>query len=378
MLYIASLPAQQEEHGLRRIRTGVVGFGLAGRVFHAPFVQAVPALELAAIVQRTGDSAKEAFPHAAQVRSFEALLASDVELVVLGTPTPSHYALTKQALEAGKHVVCDKPMTLTSAQAEEMESLAAQKGVLLFPFHNRRWDGDFKTMRALIESGKLGRIVSLDTRFDRYRPDPKPGVWREEEEGGGLLYDIGPHLIDQALTLFGTPFRLWANLRSDRDRGSVPDGVDINLFFHGPEGRDVLVRLGTTTLTADPAARFRLHGTCGSYVKHGLDPQELTLVGGAHVPPVGSSEPWLPEPEAMWGTLTIAPDPSTPAHLERSQLQTIPGDYRDYYLNVAAAILGETEPIVTPRAAVRTARVIELATESSRTGNSINIDAAGW
>ena len=124
---------------------------------------------------------KQAFPDAAQVRSFEDLLASDVELVVLATPTPTHYALTEQALLAGKHVVCDKPMTLTVAQAEEVEALATQKGLLLFPFHNRRWDGDFKTMRALIEKGTLGRIVSLDTRFDRYRPEPKPGVWREEE-----------------------------------------------------------------------------------------------------------------------------------------------------------------------------------------------------
>ena len=363
---------------MHRIRTGVVGFGLAGRVFHAPFVQSVPSLELAAIVQRTGDSAKTAYPDAAQVRSYEDLLASDVELVVLATPTPMHYAMTKQALLAGKHVVCDKPMTITVAQAEEMEALAAAKGVLLFPFHNRRWDGDFKTMRALIDSGRLGRIVSLDTRFDRYRPEPKPGVWREEEAGGGLLYDIGPHLIDQALVLFGTPFRLWANLRQDRDRGSVPDGVDINLFFHGPEGRDVLVRVGTTSLAADPAPRYRLHGLRGSYVKYGLDPQEPTLVAGAHVPAVGSAEPWLPEPESMWGTLTIAPDPSVPATTERSQLQTIPGDYREYYSNVAAAILGEAEPAVTARAAVRTARVIELAIESSRTGKSIDIEAAGW
>ena len=363
---------------MRRIRTGVVGFGLAGRVFHAPFVKAVPSLELTAIVQRSGDSAKEAYPDAAQVRSYEDLLASDVELVVLGTPTPTHYALTKQALLAGKHVVCDKPTTVSVSQAEEVESLAAKQGLLLFPFHNRRWDGDFKTMQALIASGQLGRIVSLDSRFDRYRPEPKPGVWREEEEGGGLLYDIGPHLIDQALTLFGTPKRLWANLRSDRDQGSVPDGVDIHLTFDGPGNREVLVRLGTTSLAADPAPRYRLHGTRGTYVKHGLDPQEPTLVAGGHVPPVGSSDPWLPEAEAMWGTLTIAPDPAVPSKLERSPLQTIPGDYRDYYINVGAAILGEAEPILTPRAGVRTARVIELATESSRTGCSISIDAAGW
>lgn len=363
---------------MHRIRTGVVGFGLAGRVFHAPFVQAVPSLELTAIVQRTGDTAKEAYPHAMQMRSFEELLASDVGLVVLGTPSPTHYALSRQALEAGKHVVCDKPVTTTVAQAEDLEALAAEKGVLFFPFHNRRWDGDFKTLQTLIASGQLGRIVSLDSRFDRYRPLPKAGAWREEEEAGGLLYDIGPHLIDQALTLFGTPHRLWASLRSDRDQGSVPDGVDIHLTFRGPEGRDVLVRLGTTVLAADPAPRYRLYGTRGSYVKYGLDPQEPALVAGGHVPPVGSAEPWLPEPESMWGTLTVVPDPAVPAQTDRSQLQTIPGDYRDYYSNVAAAILGEAAPILTPRAAVRTARVIELAIESSRTGCSIDIDSAGW
>lgn len=378
MLYIAPIRPRRRRRTLRRIRTGVVGFGLAGRVFHAPFVQAVPSLELTAIVQRTGDTAKEAYPHTAQMRSFEDLLGSDVELVVLGTPSPTHYALSKQALEAGKHVVCDKPVTTTVAQAEELEAVSAEKGLLFFPFHNRRWDGDFKTLRSLIASGEMGRIVSLDSRFDRYRPLPKAGAWREEEEAGGLLYDIGPHLIDQALTLFGTPHRLWASLRSDRDQGSVPDGVDIHLTFRGPEGRDVLVRLGTTVLAADPAPRYRLYGTRGSYVKYGLDPQEPALVAGGHVPPVGSAEPWLPEAESMWGTLTVVPDPAVPAQTERSQLQTIPGDYRDYYSNVAAAILGEAEPILTPRAAVRTARVIELATESSRTGCSIDIDAAEW
>ena len=196
------------------------------------------------------------------MRTLDELLASDVELVVIGTPSPTHYALTKQALLAGKHVVCDKPVTTTLAQAEDLEATAKAQGKLLFPFQNRRWDGDFMTMCDLITGGKVGRVVTLDSRFDRYRPQPKPGAWREEEEGGGLLFDIGPHLIDQALTLFGRPNRIFANLRNDRDaHSSVPDAFDLDLYFTGPEGRDVLVRLGTTVLATDPGPRYRLEGT---------------------------------------------------------------------------------------------------------------------
>ncbi|MGI4755663.1 MAG: Gfo/Idh/MocA family oxidoreductase [Janthinobacterium lividum] len=364
---------------MRRIRTGVVGYGLAGRVFHAPFVQSVPALELTTIVQRTGDSAKEAYPGVVLMRTLDELLASDVELVVIGTPSPTHYALTKQALLAGKHVVCDKPVTTTLAQAEDLEATAKAQGKLLFPFQNRRWDGDFLTMRSLIEEGRLGRVVTLDSRFDRYRPQPKSGAWREEEEGGGLLYDIGPHLIDQALTLFGCPNRVYAQLRHDRDaRSSVPDAFDLHLFFTGPDGRDILVRLGTTVLATDPGPRYRLEGVGGSYVKYGLDPQELTIIGGAKVPSLDTSEPWLAEPEAMWGTLTVAPDPAQPAKLEQSKVPTQRGDYRAFYQNVAEAILGSAEQIVTPRAAVRIARITELAQDSSRTGTVITVDPSTW
>ncbi len=364
---------------MQRIRTGVVGYGLAGRVFHAPFVQSVPSLELASIVQRTGNSASEAYPDIPVLRTFEELLDSDVELVVIGTPSPTHYDLTKQALLANKHVVCDKPMTTTLAQALDLEATAKAQGKLLFPFQNRRWDGDFLTMRDLIASRKLGRVVTLDSRFDRYRPLPKPGAWREGEDGGGLLYDIGPHLIDQALTLFGRPDRLYANLRRDRDaRSNVPDAFDISLFFTGVEGREVLVRLGTTVLATDPGPRYRLECVGGSYVKFGLDPQELSVLGGARVPSMESQEPWLAEAESLWGTLTVAPDPAQPAKLEQTKLPTQRGDYRAYYNNVAQTILGKAEQIVTPRAAVHVALITELAQQSSRSGTVVTIDSTTW
>jgi len=361
------------------VRTGVVGFGLAGRVFHAPYVSAVPGLELTAIVQRTGDTGKQAWPNAAQLRSFEELLASDVELVVIGTPNPDHYPQSKAALLAGKHVVCDKPMTVTLAQAEELEQLAKEKGLLLFPFHNRRWDGDFKTLRSLIDRGAVGRAVTLDSRFDRYRPEPKPGAWREEQDkGGGLLYDIGPHLIDQALTLFGRPFKLWANLRSDRNTGKVPDAFDLYLYFHAGRDKTITVRLGTTALALDPAPRFTLHGTSGSFVKFGLDPQEPTILAGTLPPSLDSDTPWLPEDESRYGTLTICPDPTKPNEVEKSKVPTIPGDYRAFYANVAASIRGEAEPEVSARCAIRVARMIELAQESARTGATVTVDATGW
>jgi predicted dehydrogenase len=363
---------------LRRIRTGVVGYGLAGRVFHAPFVSAVPKLELTAIVQRTGDTALQAYPNVTLMRSLDELLASNVELVVIGSPTPTHFAMTKQALLAGKHVVCDKPMTTTLAQAEELEQIAHQKGLFLFPFHNRRWDGDFKTLRSLLDRHAVGRVVTLDSRFDRYRPEPKTGAWREEQDGGGLLYDIGPHLIDQALTLFGRPAKMSAILRSDRNVGKVPDAFDLNLFF--PSGRDktILVRLGATALAADPGPRFKLHGTSGSYTKFGLDPQEPTILGGAVVPSLTSTEPWLPEPESAYGKLIFAPDTTKPNELETSIVPTIPGDYRAFYANVAATLLGEAEPSVTARCAIRVANIIAKAQESSRTGSTITLDATGW
>lgn len=365
---------------MQRIRTGVVGFGLGGRVFHAPFVSAVPSLELTAIVQRTGDSARETYPDVELLRSFEELLASDVELVCISTPSNTHYALSKQALLAGKHVVCDKPVTVTSAEAEDLEQTANAQGVLIVPFQNRRWDGDFLTLKKLLGSGSIGRAVSLDSRFDRYRPLAKPGAWRDDAEGGGgLLYDIGPHLIDQALALFGRPDRVWADVRRDRDeQGATADAFDLHLWFTAADGREITVRTGSTVLAVNPGPRYRLQGTRGSYVKFGLDPQEPAIVAGARVPHLGSPEPWLNEPESAWGTLTVVPDPAEPARVEQSQLPTERGDYRGFYSNVAEAIQGQAEQAIPARAAMHVARMIEMALESGRTGRVIPVEPSTW
>ncbi|HEX7159022.1 MAG TPA: Gfo/Idh/MocA family oxidoreductase, partial [Edaphobacter sp.] len=189
------------------IPAAVIGFGLAGRVFHAPFINAVPGLKLHTILQRRGDEAPKAWPGVRILRTVEEALADPaIQLVVVATPNETHYALAKQALLAGKHVVIDKPFTATSAEAKELAALAAERKLILAPFHNRRWDGDFLTVRKLLASGELGRLVTYESHFDRFRPQPRAATWKESaNDANGMLFDLAPHLVDQALTLFGPP-----------------------------------------------------------------------------------------------------------------------------------------------------------------------------
>jgi len=356
-----------EEKGLAQaeIGVGVVGFGLAGRVFHAPFVSAVPGLRLEAIVQRKGDEAAKAYPETRILRSFEdALKDAAIQLIVVATPNETHFELAKQALEAGKHVVIDKPFAATSAQAKELWQLAWEKGVVLAPFHNRRWDGDFLTVVDLLEKNAIGRLVTFESHFDRFRPVPRANTWKEgEDPANGLLFDLGPHLVDQALTLFGTPIGITANVRKDRDITQIEDAFDITLEY--PRLR---VHCRSSMLACDAAPRFLLHGTGGSFKKYGLDPQEPALVGGAKVPRLGETGDgvWLQESKEHWGTLTVAPDPAEPSVLVRTKVETEPGDYRLYYANVRDAINGMAELAVKPEDGYRVVKLLEMARASSK------------
>ncbi len=362
----------------RPIRTGVIGYGLAGRVFHAPFVAAVGGLQLAAIVQRNGDEAGRHYPNTTIYRSVDELLASDVELVVVATPNETHVPMARAALLAGKHVVIDKPFAPTWAEALELESLGLQTGRMLVPFHNRRFDGDFLTLQMLLRESAVGRAVTLRSRFDRFRPIPRQGTWKEEAGlQNGLLLDLGSHLVDQALVLFGRPDTLQASVRTDRDDSLIEDAFDIVLQFR-QNGYNVRVEVGSTMTAAVYEPRFRLEGTHGAFVKMGLDPQEPALVDGATVPPQGSTEDWLTEQESAWGTLTTAPDPAQPATLQTRTVPTMRGDYRRFYAGVADALHHGSAPPVTPRDAVRLARLLELARESSRTGAAITVPEKDW
>lgn len=361
------------------IRTGVIGFGLAGRVFHAPFVHAARGLALMGIVQRSGDDASRAFPEAQIFRSAEDLFRSDAALVVVGTPNNTHVPLARAALLAGKHVVIDKPFAPSATEAMELEALAQKQGLLLAPFHNRRFDGDFLTVKKLVESGAIGRPVTLHSRFDRFRPSPRANTWKEAEGSeNGLLMDLGPHLVDQALVLFGRPESITANVRTDRDTSSIEDAFDIVLqFVH--QGRPVRVDVGSTMIAAQAQPRFLLHGTEGSFRKTGVDPQEPAILAGAQVPKQADTpDDWYTEDQAAWGTLITAPDTADPTRLHTETVPTERGDYRKFYEGIAQALTAGATPPTTPRDAIRVARLLEMARESSRTGSTLAVDAAGW
>ncbi|WP_263374684.1 Gfo/Idh/MocA family oxidoreductase [Granulicella aggregans] len=366
------MPPQVEKDS---IKAAVLGFGLAGRVFHAPFISAVPGLQLSSIMQRKGDEASKAYPDATILRSVDEVLASDAQLVVVGTPNETHFDLAMRCLEAGKHVVVDKPLAATSAEAATMAKLAAEKKLILAPFHNRRWDGDFLTVRALLLQGALGRLTTFESHFDRFRPIPRTGTWKEAAHpSNGMLFDLGPHLVDQVLCLFGVPQAITASVRTDRDNSEIEDAFDITL--HYPR---MLAICRATMIAADPGPRFHLHGTKGSFRKYGLDPQEPALVAGAKVPRLGSNgkpEPgddWLGESSTRWGKIFIAPDPEKPTELTTYEVETELGDYRGFYLNVRDAIRGTGKLAVTPTDGYQVIRLLELARESSETGRTIPV-----
>jgi predicted dehydrogenase len=360
------------------IRCAVVGYGLAGRVFHCPFVSSVPGLELAAIVVANPDRAAAAsavYPHAKIVAKVADVLAdSAIDLIVVGTPNASHVELATAALNAGKHVVVDKPLAPSSAEARALITLAAQKGKLLAPFHNRRYDGDFLTLRKLVAEGTLGRIVTVLSHYDRFRPIQRPNSWKEASgPASGNLFDLGPHLVDQAIALFGVPTHVTASVRYDRDQTDIDDAADI-VFDYTLAGRQLRYVCAETMLAADPCPRFRVHGTFGSYTKTGLDPQEAALIKGTLPPMLGSPEAWLSEPESAWGTLTLATERKEPVQFERSPYPTVPGDYRLFYANVRDALQG-TAPLAIPAEdAFRTIRLLELALQSSKERRTVAVD----
>ncbi len=348
------------------IRVGVVGFGLAGRIFHTAVIQATPGLELAAVVQRSGDDAKKEYPEAHVARSVEEMLSDvSIRLVVIATPSYSHYDLAKQCLHEQRNVIIDKPFTLTSEEAAKLIAVARQRKLTLTAYQNRRWDGDFRTVRQVIASGELGRLVTFESRFDRFRPAPRRDVWRESGgPGGGTLFDLGPHLIDQALTLFGPPDTITASVRVEREGAAADDAWDLFLEYEHPHRMTVMLRATLTACARGP--RYVVHGTKGSFTKWGLDPQEDQLKAGMRPGEPGFGE----EAESAWGELTSCGDSGASTRRVRTER----GDYRGFYDNVRDVLLGRAELEVKPEQAWRTTRLIELARESSGQGRRIRVD----
>ncbi|WP_255484172.1 Gfo/Idh/MocA family oxidoreductase [Granulicella sp. 5B5] len=369
------------------IRTAVLGYGLAGRVFHCPFVSAVPGLELSAIALRSPESAaktaeavRSIYPNTRILSSIdEAINSPDIDLIVVGTPNDSHVEYGRAALKAGKHVVIDKPLAPTSAECTELIDLAARHGTVLAPFHNRRFDSDFLTVKKLIHEGVFGRVNQVLSHYDRFRPIQRPNSWKEAPGlASGLLYDLGPHLIDQALALFGAPTHITASVRFDRDKTDIDDAFDITFDFT-IDGHNLRYGCHSTMLAAEPSPRFLVHGTHASYTKFGLDPQEAALLGGARPPVLDTAShstetSWITEPESMWGVLTTATQRIEPVKFERADYPTVPGDYRQFYLSVRDAIHGNSALAVPASAGYRTMRLIELALQSSAERRTLPVE----
>ena len=345
------------------IEVGLVGFGLAGRAFHAPVIRAVPGLRLAAILQRSGNEAAEKYPDVRIVRTLDELLTfKEIRLVVIATPNDTHYALAQQCLAAGRDVLVDKPFTTTLEEAIALVEFARKQGRLLTVYQNRRYDGDFQAIAELVASGVLGRIVRFESNYDRFRPQLRPGAWRERSgPGSGIFFDIAPHLIDHALLLFGMPEALTADIRIEREGAVVDDAFD--LAFHYPRG--LRADLRSSILAAATRPRFLLHGTHGAFVKQSFDPQESNLRRG-YIP---TDTAWGGEPEENWGVLTVA---ESGALIQR-RVPNANCDYRDFYANLRDAILGKAKLAVTPEWALDVMRLLELVRQSSNERRTVSV-----
>jgi len=340
------------------IGVGLIGFGLAGRSFHAPVIRAVPGLWLAAIVQRSGDDAAQLCPDAHVARSVEELLTiPDIRLVVVATPNDTHYQIARQCLKAGRDVVVDKPLAPTVSEALDLVKLAREQGRLLTVYHNRRFDGDFQAVQKLASGGRLGRIVRFESNYDRFRPHLKANAWRERTgPGTGVFMDLAPHLIDHALLLFGLPKAVTADIRKEREHAIVDDSFDLTLHYAG--GLRALLR--ATMLAPVTRPRFILHGTGGAYVKHAFDVLEPKLRAGRIPWNEMASEA---EQEANSGILTLVNAEGTTMFRER--VPSAASDYRSYYANIRDVLLGTASPAVTVEHALNVMRILELARESS-------------
>jgi len=339
------------------IRTGLIGFGLGGTAFHAPLIDAVEGLALQSVASSRTEAVQASYPDA-QVTTADALIGDpDIDLVVISTPNATHSQLARAALEQGKHVVIDKPFATTVAEAQSVADLASDKGRLAIAFHNRRWDSDFLTVRKLLDAGQLGEVLLYEAHWDRLRPGLSQ-QWKEAPEaGGGQLFDLGPHLIDQALLLFGTPDAVTADLAVQRPLGAVDDYFSLTL--HYGERRVVLA---SSRMVAAPRPRFGLHGSLGSFVKFGLDPQEAAMRAGLRVDDPAHGI----EDAADHGVLTLADG-------RRETIVSERGDYRRFYEGVVAAITTGAPPPVIPSHAILGLRIIELARRSAGEGRRLTL-----
>lgn len=345
---------------MSNINVGIIGYGLSGRLFHGAIINAVEGFEIKKIVTSNLEKRSQAlkdFPGVKVVRvATEIFMDEAIDLVIIATPNAHHAELAEAAMRSDKHVVIEKPFTVTSEEADHLIALSKETGKSIAVYQNRRFDSDFKTVKALLESGKLGRVVEYEARFDRFRPNFKANSWREDVlPGSGILYDLGPHLIDQALELFGRPDEVYADIRAQRN-GLVDDNFELILYY--PE---VKVTLKAGVFVKEPSPRFTIYGTEGSFAKYGLDIQEDALRNGER--PV--SERWGIEPRALWGTIDALDT--------KQKVKSLRGDYREFYQNLYNHLTNSAPLIVTAEDGRAVIEVIEASFKSNKEKRRISL-----
>jgi scyllo-inositol 2-dehydrogenase (NADP+) len=345
---------------MQPINTAILSFGMSGQVFHGPFIDLHPGFNFYAVWERTKNLAQEKYPGVKTYRDLDELLRDDaIELVIVNTPTYTHYEYAKKALEANKHAIVEKAFTTTFAEAEELATLAKQKGKFLSVYQNRRWDSDFKTVKKIFDEDLLGDVVEAEIHFDRFNQNLSPKAHKEiPNPGAGVVYDLGPHVIDQALTLFGMPEAVFADIRVLRPHSQVDDYFEILLYYPG-----VRVRLHSSYIVREPIPSFVLHGTKGSFHKSRADVQEAALLAGKKP---GTPE-WGKEPESEKGLLHTEKD----GQVTRDTVPTLQGNYMDYFEGIHQALRNNKPLPVTAEDGANVMRIIETALASRKEGRVI-------
>ncbi len=339
---------------MKTIKAALLSYGMSGKVFQAPFLELHPGFELVGSWERSKKLIQEDYPHVKSYASIDEILADDVDLVVVNTPIDTHFEYTKKVLEAGKHAIVEKAFTSTVAEAEELAALAKANGVKLAVFQNRRWDSDFKTVRQVLVDGSLGEIVEAEFHFDRYNPQLSRKQHKETvNSGSGILKDLGPHIIDQALYLFGFPKAVFADIRITRENSVVDDWIDVVLYY-----TDLRVRLKASFFVREPNPAYVLHGKRGSFLKHRGDVQEDDL----KVMKKPNLDTWGTEPKEKEGYLHTEKE----GQFIQDTIPTLQGNYYDFFDGVYNAIVNDTLEPVTAEEGASVMQIIEAAILSNK------------
>ncbi|MHB1393658.1 MAG: Gfo/Idh/MocA family oxidoreductase [Clostridia bacterium] len=352
------------------INVALIGFGLSGRVFHAPIIASMPEFNLSKIYTTNPESIKTIkglYPKTSIVSDVGEIMKDEsIHLVVVASPNTSHFTTVKEAIISEKHIVVEKPFTVSSKDADNLIALSKKYGRTLSVYHNRRWDSDFLTVKKVVESKLLGNLVECEMHFDRFRNCVKENAWREEcAPGSGVLYDLGSHLVDQAMVLFGLPDSITADIRTQRPEGKVDDSFEIVMDYKG-----LKVTLKAGVLVRGELPKYVLLGDMGSYIKYGMDVQAADLAGGI-IPNVKRG--WGKEPEELYGTINTTINGLNIVGKVESEI----GDYREYYINIYRSIRKKETAAVSPVDARNVIRLLELANESGRCKSSIEVKVQG-